>query len=82
MKKILLYVITLFAILLLFSCGECDHDWRSATCQSPQACSICGETIGDKLPHSFRTASENGLSLKLQAVTKRALKPVPVPAER
>ena len=29
------------------------HKWNDATCTAPKTCSVCGETEGDVLPHSY-----------------------------
>ena len=31
----------------------CEHDWKDATCKEPKTCSVCGETEGKELGHSF-----------------------------
>ena len=32
------------------------HKWNDATCTDPKTCSVCGETEGDVLPHSYDNA--------------------------
>ena len=34
---------------------ECQHEWANATCTAPKTCTLCGETEGEKLEHSFTT---------------------------
>lgn len=31
----------------------CQHEWQSATCNSPEICSKCGKTQGEKLEHNW-----------------------------
>lgn len=44
------------------STSSCDHNWQSATCNSPKTCTVCGKTSGSKLNHIL----DNG------TVTKKA----------
>lgn len=53
MKRVLALFILLFTFLMLFACGECEHQWTEATCTAPKTCSLCGETDGDKAPHAY-----------------------------
>ena len=39
--------------------GECDHNWNDATCTTPKTCSICGETEGEPLGHTYDDAEYN-----------------------
>ena len=32
---------------------ECDHQWKDATCTAPKTCTVCGETEGEALGHSY-----------------------------
>ncbi len=32
---------------------ECDHSWSDATCTAPATCTLCGETSGSALGHSY-----------------------------
>lgn len=56
MKRITLIVLALALVLALAGCG-CDHEWLSATCTSPAACSLCGETEGAPTGHSWLAAT-------------------------
>lgn len=42
--------------LLLTACG-CDHEWKSATCEEPKTCKLCGETEGEALEHDWDDAT-------------------------
>ena len=57
MKKIIFTLITILTIFILVSCGECEHDWKEATCNSPKTCSLCSETSGTALDHSWADAT-------------------------
>ena len=35
---------------------QCEHEWLSADCNTPETCSICGETLGESLAHDFTEA--------------------------
>ena len=32
---------------------ECNHQWKDATCTAPKTCTVCGETEGEALGHSY-----------------------------
>lgn len=56
MRKILcLFVSMLF--LGMSACGECQHEWKEATCTSPKTCEKCGATDGVALSHKWGEAS-------------------------
>lgn len=58
MKKILLLIIIVGALLMLLcSCGECEHSWGSPTCVSPSTCSLCGDQTGSTIPHEYGSAT-------------------------
>lgn len=52
----------IFALLLLLSmlslngCGECEHQWSDADCETPKTCTLCGETEGEALGHAWQVA--------------------------
>ena len=53
MKKLLIFI-SFITIILFSSCNDsCEHLWSDATCDKPKTCSICGETTGDALGHSY-----------------------------
>lgn len=63
MKKII-SVISLLAVVLSFvGCVDkgatytdtsyCNHSWEYATCSAPTTCTICGETLGEPVDHSY-----------------------------
>ena len=68
MKKALLILLSLIFAIVLFSCNECKHDWIDANCTDPKTCSLCNETQGDPLGHTYgewsvtkdATCTENG----------------------
>lgn len=33
--------------------AACEHQWQAATCLTPKTCSLCGETEGKALGHTF-----------------------------
>lgn len=37
--------------------GECTHVWESATCEKAKTCSLCSETEGTPLEHSYSVAT-------------------------
>ena len=57
MKRPLLLLLILCAVLLLASCGadneECAHSWQSATCTEAAACELCGIRQGEPLGHTL-----------------------------
>ena len=56
MKRFLISLLAFVIILTLTSCG-CNHEFFVATCSSPKTCSICGETEGEALPHTWVDAT-------------------------
>lgn len=60
MKKIICAVSVLLASLLLlcscslFESAICEHEWESATCETPQTCTKCGAVTGEALGHDFQ----------------------------
>jgi len=32
---------------------DCEHEWIDATCTAPKTCSLCGETEGEALGHTY-----------------------------
>lgn len=57
MKKLISFIILAFCLFALASCGECEHSWQDATCNSPKVCSLCGVTNGSPLEHSWQNAT-------------------------
>ncbi len=57
MKKLISFIILVLCLFALASCGECEHSWQDATCNSPKACSLCGVTNGSPLEHSWQDAT-------------------------
>ena len=57
MKKLISFIILAFCLFALASCGECEHSWQDATCNSPKVCSLCGVTNGSPLEHSWQDAT-------------------------
>lgn len=55
MKKLGMFLLILTAVFALTACS-CEHAWEEATCQSPQVCTLCGETQGEPLGHSWTEA--------------------------
>ncbi len=51
--KIILTLLTL--IVILTGCGH-EHVWTPADCVTPATCTVCGETQGEALGHSFKDA--------------------------
>lgn len=55
---IILPILLLVLFGLLFATHViCFHEWTSATCTTPETCSICGKTRGDPLPHNWIAAT-------------------------
>ena len=50
----------------------CGHDWIDATCTTVKTCSICGETEGDVLGHSFTDYVSDGNATCTEDGTKTA----------
>ena len=44
-------------MILLCSCGECEHSWVAPTCTNPSTCSLCGEQSGSTMPHQYSAAT-------------------------
>ena len=59
MKKLILFISLALLLLAFVSCGECEHNWNEATCDSAKACSLCGITSGAPLEHNWQSASCN-----------------------
>ena len=57
MKKLISFIILVLCLFALASCGECEHSWQDATCNSPKVCSLCGVTNGSPLEHSWQNAT-------------------------
>ena len=60
-RKSFVSVSRVFSLLILFGllltgCG-CKHEWKSATCEEPKTCSLCGVTEGDTLEHDWEEAN-------------------------
>ena len=57
MKKQLISLLLIAAMVLtLCACGH-QHTWVEATCTEPKTCSECGETEGEPLGHQFSEAT-------------------------
>ncbi|MGX8692469.1 MAG: hypothetical protein ACSW8E_01760 [Clostridia bacterium] len=54
MKRKIVLLLLLPALLLLAACGRHEHQWEDATCTEPETCSICGETRGEALGHRWK----------------------------
>ncbi len=46
MKRVLLFVLCMTALLLLMSGCQCKHEWQEGDCLHPKTCSKCGVTEG------------------------------------
>lgn len=58
MKKFILLISTMAFFLLAFcACGECEHNWTNATCDTPSICTICNKAQGVALGHNWINAS-------------------------
>ncbi len=57
MKKrfLLLSILCVCLLTVLSGCAQksCNHSWTDATCKSPKTCSLCNETEGSPLAHTF-----------------------------
>lgn len=58
MKKLSSFLTLLLAITSIFilaACSEkpCEHNWSNATCTTAKVCTLCNETEGSALGHSF-----------------------------
>lgn len=53
---IMLLAILVAAAFLLSGCSHV-HQWKEATCTTPQTCLDCGETKGEALPHTWVEAT-------------------------
>ena len=56
MKKYLLLLLVISALLLLASC-DCDHQWTDASCIAAKSCDKCKITEGDALGHDWLDAT-------------------------
>ena len=57
MKKRLLTILPILALVLTFTGCGCEHEWNAATCSAPKTCSLCGKTEGEALPHTWTNAT-------------------------
>lgn len=57
MNRIAIMVVALLSLVLLNSCGKCEHEFAAANCISPATCTKCGETSGDALGHLWNEAT-------------------------
>ena len=58
MKKLLLLMIISGAMLILLSsCGECEHSWGNPTCVEPSTCTLCGDQTGSTIAHQYGSAT-------------------------
>ena len=54
-KRILIACFLLLALTFcLYSCGECEHNWKTKNCESGMECTLCGER--KDASHSWREA--------------------------
>lgn len=53
LNKIMVLIIAVILITTLLTGCNCNHQWKSATCSSPQICEKCGETNGEVLSHNY-----------------------------
>ena len=66
MKKVFAILLTLIMLISVTACGDnadngssavdpsaCEHDWKEATCTSPEKCKICGTESGKPNGHEF-----------------------------
>lgn len=58
MKKKVTWLLCLLLITALgmTGCGECEHQWKDATCEAAKTCTLCGITEGDALSHTWMEA--------------------------
>lgn len=57
MNRKIIYVISLFLLVLfIVGCGH-EHTWKEATCTEPKTCTECGETEGEALGHTWEEAT-------------------------
>lgn len=56
-KRLMLILLAVLCVVMLATCGECDHDWEKATCEEPKTCSECGETKGKAKGHKWVDAT-------------------------
>jgi len=40
-------------LLMVFCLVACGHEWTAATCTAPKTCSVCNQTEGTALAHSY-----------------------------
>lgn len=57
MKKYLLTVVLLLAVVLVLAGCGCEHEWVDANCTNPKTCSLCQETEGAALGHTWAAAT-------------------------
>lgn len=56
-KRALLLLCLLMVLLCLAACGECQHNWKAATCEKAKTCTLCHATEGDPLGHDWLAAT-------------------------
>ena len=57
MKKIISVIMVLCMLVCLSACGECEHEWKKATCEKPAKCKLCGATKGTNADHKWEEAT-------------------------
>ena len=64
MKRVLMVVLCFCICLSFAACDSgkkakkaCSHKWVAATCESPETCSLCDKTKGEKLAHTWEAAT-------------------------
>ena len=58
MRKSALFLLSVLMFLLcLTACGECQHDWKAATCEKAKTCSLCDAKEGVPLGHDWQAAT-------------------------
>lgn len=54
MKKLVMVIPIIIAILISGCTKQCEHEWVNATCDTPVTCKLCGVTAGEPVRHRWK----------------------------
>lgn len=61
-------VVLMVVVIITNPALTCEHEWLSATCDSPKTCTKCGITKGKALGHSYKVESSTDVTCTTDGV--------------